>query len=249
MKFSDLKENVSDKVKNINLSDLQRNWLSVLGAVVIIGSFSAITIYGPSNSRLKNQINSDASQIAKLNASDKGKTKPKAKVEVQAELPNIYKNAMQVANDVVNAQNTMATMALKNNGNYDTKNQNYQSAYSTLSQDVANDAHFKGITQAWAANTTNDTMRVYPGSYDGRNEYKLLFTVAPKNNAQNVLYYITGAYHVDDNMIHDLNLYSTNASNDPKNGAQKHGDTSPVQGLTAEQLKKSLATASSSSQQ
>lgn len=223
MNFSDLKEKLSTKVKNVDLSDLQRNWLSVVGVVVIIGSFSAITIYGPSNSNLRSQIDSDASQIAKLNASDKGKSKPKAKVEVQAELPNIYKNAMQSANDVVNAQNALSKMANNNNGNYKPKSTDYQAAYYTLSQNIAGDAHFNATKETWAANK-DSIMRAYPGSYDGNNSYKLLFTVAPKNNAQNVLYYFTGEYHVDDNKIHDLHYYSTNAAFDPKNGALPSGD-------------------------
>lgn len=220
-------------MKKIELSELQSHWVSVLGVAVGIIAFGFATTSISSNVKLKNNIANDTAQIAKLNADSKQKANAKSKVEVNSELPGIYKDAMNQANSIAAAQNAY-TQELDSNGKLNNQSQAYQAAYYTLNQYLADDANFKP-DDVWNYNK-QATVRVFPGDYDGYNHYHLLFVVTAGNQNSNVIGYYKAYYSTDDKKIHDIHYYTTDAANNPTNngGKQTSGDASFAKGVQSQ---------------
>lgn len=203
-------------MKKIELSEIQSHWVSVLGVGIGIVAFGLSSSFISSNIKLSNSINDDTAQIAKLNADSKKKANAKPKVEVASKLPGIYKQAMNEANSIAAAQNAY-TQELDNNNNANNKSQAYQAAYYTLNQYLASDANFKP-DDIWNYNK-KATVRVFPGDYDGYSNYNILFVVTAGNSNSNVIGYYKAYYDTDDNKIHNIKYYNTDAAGDKsKNG-------------------------------
>lgn len=205
-----------------SLSDIQRNWLSVLGVVIGAGSILAVIHFGVSNSNLKAQIQSDNAQVVKLTNEDKNRKKPKPKVQIAEQLPSIYKQAMEKANEIAASQNSLTPLYV-NHHVPSKQDQSYQAAYYTLHQDINDNGDFTALGDPWNYNT-NTIIRVYPGNYDGVSTYTLLFTNASKKDPSQIYDYFTAEYNTDNQMIQNFKHYSTDASTDPSKGGLESGD-------------------------
>lgn len=210
-------------MKKIELSEIQSHWVSVLGVGIGIVAFGLSSTFISSNIKLNNSINDDTQQIAKLNADSKKKANVKPKVEVAAEIPDIYKSAMTEANAIAASQNAY-TQELNDKGMPDKSSQAYQAAYYTIGQYLADDANYKA-DDIWNYNP-KASIRAFPGDYDGYSSYNILFVVSAGNQNSNIIGYYKAKYDTDDKKIHNIKFYNTDAANDKsKNGGiQSSGD-------------------------
>ena len=209
---------------NIDFTQVQKNWASVLTVGVGVVSLFVIGYYSNANGNLNAKIDSQQIQIKKLNADSKMKSTQKPKVEIQQELPGVYAKMTQVANDIASSQNAL-TQADDDKGNIDQNSQAYQAAYYTLHQDIVKDGPFKGVFNTWN-NNKNAVVKAYPGEYDGTNVYKVIFIIQNQKNSQEAYGYVTAEYHQDDNNFHNFQSYSTDEA--AKANPNGYGDPQSV---------------------
>lgn len=195
------------KKPNFNFSEVQKNWLTVITVTVGVVSLFVIGHYSIANNSLNNTIDSDTSQIKKLNAENDKKSKTTPKVEIEKQLPTLYKKMSSMANDIASSQNVL-TQITGNHGQIDKDSQAYQAAVYTLDQDIVKDGAYKGVFNTW--NTYKGaTIKAYPGEYDGTDVYKVLFIIQDNKDSSKAYGYVTGEYHVSDNTFHNFQSYST----------------------------------------
>lgn len=214
----------SMKKINIDFTDVQRNWVSVITVGIGVISLFVIGYYATSNGNLSSKIDNQQAQIKKLNADSKVKSTEKPKVEIQKELPGVYTKMTQEANDIASSQNAL-TQSMQNNGAIDQNSQAYQAAYYTLHQNIVKDGPFNGVFNSWNS-YKGATVKAYPGEYDGTNTYKVLFLIQDNKDSSKTYGYITSEYHQDDNNFHNFKSYTTDAA--AKANPSGYGDPQAV---------------------